>query len=140
MSEDRGTKRRRLDHNLYIAEGVAFLGAATFWVGFIIEGNSHTPGRILEATGFVIFGIGLVATAGVAYYLAQHFSRTFAHARDAFEKNPFDRPEPTGSQPEVDRSTAGDGEVHADRESDIAAGPRGQHLGSATPEKGLADD
>ena len=61
-------------------------------------------------------------------------------ARDAFEKNPFDRPEPTGSQPEVDRSTAGDGEVHADRESDIAAAPRGQYLGSATPEKGLADD
>jgi hypothetical protein len=61
VNEDRFGTGRRLDHDLYAAEAVVVLGAAVFLVGFAIEGHSHTPGRALEALGFVIFGLGLFA-------------------------------------------------------------------------------
>ena len=76
MSEQKIAHRRRLDRGLYISEGVMALGAAVFLVGFVIEKSSNTPGKALEAAGFVIFAIGLFAAGAYGYLLSQHFSRT----------------------------------------------------------------
>ena len=84
MSEQNVSKRRRLDHNLYAAEGVVVLGAAIFLCGFIIEKSSNTPGRGLEAAGFVVFAIGLFAAAAISHFLSQHYARTTS------ERNPTD--------------------------------------------------
>ncbi len=76
MAEPEVSKRRRLDQDLYASEGVLVLGAAIFLVGFAIEKHSTTEGRALEAAGFVIFALGLFATAAIAHLLSRHFART----------------------------------------------------------------
>ncbi|MGD0054750.1 MAG: hypothetical protein ABSC34_04850 [Acidimicrobiales bacterium] len=109
MNEDRFGTGRRLDHDLYAAEAVVVLGAAVFLVGFAIEGHSHTPGRALEALGFVIFGLGLFASAAVSYLLSRYFSRTFAEPVETFEKNPYDPPlaRDLAGRPGMDRTSDG---------------------------------
>ncbi|MGC1419720.1 MAG: hypothetical protein WA786_06330 [Acidimicrobiales bacterium] len=76
MAEADVSKRRRLDQDLYASEGVVVLGAAIFLVGFAVEKHSTTEGRALEAAGFVIFALGLFATAAIAHLLSRHFART----------------------------------------------------------------
>jgi hypothetical protein len=78
MAEQDVTKPHRLDHDLYVAEGVVVLGAAIFLVGFAIEKNSTTDGRVLEAAGFVVFALGLFGTAAIGHLLSRHFARTAA--------------------------------------------------------------
>jgi hypothetical protein len=67
---------RRLDRGLYLSEGIMALGAAVFLVGFVLEKSSNTPGKVLEAAGFVIFAIGLLAAGAYGYLLSQHYART----------------------------------------------------------------
>jgi hypothetical protein len=76
MTEQKIAHRRRLDRGLYVSEGVMTLGAAVFLVGFVLEKTSNTPGRVLEAAGFVIFAMGLFAAGAFGYLLSQHFART----------------------------------------------------------------
>ena len=78
MAEQDGKRRRRLDHDLYAAEGGVVLGAAVFLIGFGVEKNSNTPGRALEAAGFIVFALGLFASAAIGYLLSRHFARTTA--------------------------------------------------------------
>jgi hypothetical protein len=80
--------RRRLDHDLYAAGGVAVLGAAVFIVGFAIEKNSHTAGRAVEVVGFVLFGVGLLVSAAVGYHLSRHFASTIVQPGDHVAPTP----------------------------------------------------
>jgi hypothetical protein len=78
VTEKKVAPRRRLDHGLYLSEGVIVLGAAIFLIGFGIEKSSNTPGRVLEVAGFLIFALGLFAAGAFAFLLSQHFARTSA--------------------------------------------------------------
>lgn len=90
MAQDEDAPRRRLDHVLYASEGVGVLGTAIFLIGFVIESRSHTPGRALEAAGFVVFGIGLFASAAAAHFLARHYADTLSEADEPLLTRPLD--------------------------------------------------
>lgn len=126
VATQNGSKRRRLDHNLYAAEGVLVLGAVVFLFGFGIEKSSNTPGRALEAVGFVVFALGLFASAAIGFYLSRHYARTTADllAQDpsAFAEAPrpqfgflSTRLDPVGFDPAESLVQ----EVHADPENDV---------------------
>jgi hypothetical protein len=126
VATQNGSKRRRLDHNLYAAEGVVVIGAVVFLFGFGIEKSSNTPGRALEAAGFVIFALGLFASAAIGYYLSRHYARTTADplAQDPSALADVARPQfgylstrldPVGIDPTASLVR----EVQADPENDI---------------------
>jgi hypothetical protein len=149
VSDQSGTKRRRLDHNLYTAEGVVVLGAALFLVGFIIQKSSNNPGRILEATGFVVFACGLFAVAAISYYLAQHYARATAEpgTQDPLSFGDVPRPQfgylSTRIDPLVSDPTASLERVaNANLENDLAKARliEKQRIGAADVEQNLDGD
>lgn len=96
VTEQKIAPQRRLDLGLYFSEGIIALGAAVFLVGFAVEKSSNTPGRALEAAGFVIFTIGLFAAAAYGYLLSQYFSRTASDHRAQSEAMAEGPPPPPG--------------------------------------------
>jgi hypothetical protein len=127
VSDQSGNKRRRLDHNLYTAEGVVVFGAALFLVGFIVQKSSNNPGRILEATGFVVFALGLLAVAASGYYLSQHYARSIAAPGALDPSSLMDVPRPqfgflnTRLDPTVNDPIASlESQANAEPENDLA--------------------
>jgi hypothetical protein len=149
VSEQSGSKRRRLDHNLYTAEGVVVLGAALFLVGFTVQKSSDTPGRIFEAAGFVVFALGLFAVAATGYYLSRHYARTTAEPGTRDPSNFVDVPRPqfgflnTRVQPSVNDPVAmRESDAHEVPENDFARARRieKERSGAADEELGLRGD
>lgn len=94
MTEKKIAPRRRLDHGLYLSEGVIVLGAAIFLIGFGIEKSSNTPGRVLEVAGLLIFALGLFAAGAFGFLLSQHFARTSAEPAAPYPHNLDEGPGP----------------------------------------------
>lgn len=79
MTKPKSAKQRRLDRDLYAAEGVAVLGVLVILIGHLMEKSSHSTGHALVVTGVVILVIGLLAVVVIGNYLSAHFSRTAAY-------------------------------------------------------------
>ena len=107
MAEQDGKRRRRLDHDLYAAEGVVVLGAAVFLIGFGVDKNSNTPGRALEAAGFIVFALGLFASATIGYFLSRHFARTCGDSLAEYANNAQMNEEIDSGPPYVGLLTSG---------------------------------